>query len=249
MAQVASILGREATASEPKIAVLRCNGTCSVRPQTNRYDGAKSCAIASSLYGGQTGCTYGCLGHGDCVAVCQFDALHINAETGLPEIDEEKCVACGACSTACPKQLIEMRKKGKNSRRIFVSCMNKDKGGVAKKACASACIGCGKCVKECPFDAITLENNVAYIDSFKCRLCKKCVAVCPTEAIHAVNFPVKKAPAAPKVEAAPAAAPAEATKEPVASVPKVAAEPKAAPKVEPIVTTPSKKDVTENKES
>ena len=68
------------------------------------------------------------------------------------------------------------------------------------------CKGCSKCAKVCPFEAITVENNVAYIDFTKCKLCKKCVAECPTGAIHAVNFPVIK----PKPEAAPA--PAEPVK-------------------------------------
>ena len=49
-----------------------------------------------------------------------------------------------------------------------------------------------KCAKECPFEAITLENNLAYIDYSKCRLCRKCVSVCPTGAIHEVNFPARK---------------------------------------------------------
>jgi len=115
-------------------------------------------------------------------------------------VDEDKCTSCGACVKACPKNIIELRKKGPKSRRIFVSCVNKDKGAAARKACANACIGCGKCVKECPFEAITLENNVAYIDYRKCRLCRKCVAVCPTGAIHELNFPPRKE-AAPAVDA------------------------------------------------
>ncbi|MCD7977875.1 MAG: Fe-S cluster domain-containing protein [Tannerellaceae bacterium] len=192
MNQVASILGKEAGSAEPMIAVVRCNGTCQARPRTNQYDGARSCAVAASLYGGETGCAYGCFGYGDCVNVCSFDAIHINPETQLPEVSEEKCTACGACTQACPKILIELRKKGPKGRRVFVSCMNKDKGGVARKACSHACIGCGKCVKECPFEAISLENNLAYIDPVKCRLCRKCVEVCPTGAIHEVNFPPKK---------------------------------------------------------
>lgn len=73
--------------------------------------------------------------------------------------------------------------------RVYVSCVNKDKGPVAKKACASACIGCGICMKTCTKDAITVENNVAYIDFEKCKLCRECEAMCPTGAIHGVNFP------------------------------------------------------------
>ena len=192
MKKVAAILGREVAESTPKVAVLRCNGSCNNRPKTNLYNGAKSCAIEASLYGGETGCAFGCLGNGDCVKACAFDAIHMNPETGLPEIDDEKCTACGACVKACPKMIIELRKKGPKSRRIFVSCVNKDKGATARKACIAACIGCGKCAKECPFDAITIENNLAYIDDNKCRLCRKCEAVCPTGAIHAINFPPRK---------------------------------------------------------
>ena len=192
MKKVAAILGREVAESTPKVAVLRCNGSCNNRPKTNLYNGAKSCAIEALLYGGETGCAFGCLGNGDCVKACAFDAIHMNPETGLPEIDDEKCTACGACVKACPKMIIELRKKGPKSRRIFVSCVNKDKGATARKACIAACIGCGKCAKECPFDAITIENNLAYIDDNKCRLCRKCEAVCPTGAIHAINFPPRK---------------------------------------------------------
>jgi ferredoxin len=151
----------------------------------------------NSCGAGETACGFGCLGCGDCVAACQFDAIHMNPETGLPEVDEEKCVACGACVKACPRHIIELRKKGPKGRKVFVSCVNKDKGPAAMKACKAACIGCGKCEKECQFGAITIENNVSYIDFNKCRLCRKCVAVCPTKAIHAVNFPAPK----PKPEA------------------------------------------------
>ena len=204
MEKVASILGLEAAASEPKVAVVRCNGTCANRPRVNQYDGAKSCAIAASLYGGETGCSFGCLGCGDCVSACQFDAIHMNPETGLPEVDESKCTACGACSKACPRNIIEIRPKGKNNRRVYVQCVNKDKGAVARKACAAACIGCGKCVKVCPFEAITLENNLAYIDPAKCKSCRKCEMECPQQAIVAVNFPPRK----PKAEAPAAEKPA-----------------------------------------
>ena len=191
MTKVAAALGMEVTAQTPQIAVVRCNGTCDHRQRTSQYDGYKSCAIEHSLYRGETDCTFGCLGCGDCVTACPFDAIHLD-ENGLPVVSEEKCVACGACVKACPRNIIELRNKGVKDRRVFVCCVNKDKGNIARKACTAACIGCGKCVKECPFEAITLENNLAYIDFRKCRLCRKCVSVCPTHAIHEVNFPPRK---------------------------------------------------------
>ena len=120
MAKVADILGLAAAASEPMVAVVRCNGTCQNRPRINQYDSAKSCAIAASLYGGETGCSYGCLGCGDCVSACQFGAIRMNPETGLPEVDEAKCTACGACAKACPRNIIEIRPQGKKSRRVYV---------------------------------------------------------------------------------------------------------------------------------
>lgn len=191
MNQVAKILGLEVEEKDPLIAVVRCNGTLSHAPHKANYEGATSCYFAHSLFAGQSGCPYGCLGLGDCVKSCMFDAIHINPETGLPEVND-KCVACGACVDACPRDIIELRPKGKKERRIYVCCVNEEKGGPARKNCEVACIGCGKCVKVCPFDAITLENNLAYIDPQKCKLCRKCVPECPTNAIHELNFPPRK---------------------------------------------------------
>lgn len=192
MKKIAGYLGKAAAEREPMVAVVRCAGSCENRPRNNKYDGAPSCLIASALYAGETGCSYGCLGLGDCVAKCEFDALHINPATGLPEVDEEKCTACGACVKACPKHIIELRKKAPKGRKVYVSCVNKEKGAVARKACKVACIGCGKCAKACPFDAITVENNLAYIDFSKCKMCRKCVLECPTGAIVEFGFPPRK---------------------------------------------------------
>ena len=199
MGKVADLLGIAVANTDPKVAVVRCNGSCEHRPRIAEYDGLHTCAAMNSCGAGETGCGFGCLGCGDCVAACQFDAIHMNPETGLPEVDEEKCTACGACSKACPRQIIEIRLKGPKGRRVVVLCNNKDKGAIANKACKASCIGCGKCVKTCEkFEAITLENNLAYIDATKCKMCLKCVEVCPKNAIHAINFPPRK----PKVESA-----------------------------------------------
>lgn len=202
MKKVASILGYEVRDVAPRVAVLCCGGTCEKRPVNNEYDGVKSCKVKAALYSGDTGCVFGCLGCGDCVAACTFGALSMNPETGLPEIDETRCTACGACVKACPKHLLELRLKGstvKNTRRVWVSCSNREKGGVARKSCAAACIGCGKCAKVCKFDAITVSDNLAYIDSEKCKACGLCFFECPTGAIGVSGF-VPKQPIVKKEE-------------------------------------------------
>lgn len=190
--QIAAFLGQEGIEMEPMIAVVRCSGSKANAPVQVKYEGADSCAFAHYLSAGESGCPYGCLGEGDCVRSCQFDAIYIDSESGLPIIDIVKCLACGACVTACPRSIIELRPKGKKDRRIYVSCVNKEKGAIARKNCTVACIGCSKCVKECAYDAITIQNNLAYIDADKCKLCRKCVTVCPTGSILELNFPPRK---------------------------------------------------------
>ena len=207
-AKIGAIMGQEVKAGEAvkMVAKVRCAGTCEQASVKYNYVGAQDCRQAVMVPGrGDKACSYGCLGLGSCVAACQFDAIHMNPETGLPEVDEEKCTACGACAKACPKSIIEIRPQGKKSRRIYVQCVNKDKGAVARKACTVACIGCGKCVKVCPFEAITLENNLAYIDPNKCKSCRKCEEACPQNTIIALNFPPRKPKAddtAPQVKVA-----------------------------------------------
>ena len=192
MKNIASILGMEANSGSNVVAVVRCNGKCDNRPSINSYDGLATCAAINTCGMGNSGCGYGCLGCGDCVEACQFDAITISTDTSLPIVDWDKCTGCGACSRQCPRHIIEMRTKRPKNRMVYVSCVNNDKGATAMKACKAACIGCGKCMKECAFEAITITNNLSYIDGDKCRLCRKCESVCPTKAILAVNFPPRK---------------------------------------------------------
>jgi Na+-translocating ferredoxin:NAD+ oxidoreductase subunit B len=192
MGEVARILGKEAVETDPMVAVVRCNGSPEHRHRSSAYNGPSDCRISHSLYIGETDCAFGCMGLGDCVRACTFGAMYIDDRTQLPVIIDDKCVACGQCVKACPRNIIELRKKAKKDRKIFVSCVNTDKGGPARRACKVACISCSKCLEVCKFDAITISNNVAWIDSMKCTLCRKCVTVCPTSSILEINFPAPK---------------------------------------------------------
>ena len=219
MAKVAEALGRAVEEKAPMVAVVRCNGSFANRPRTSEYDGYASCKVMATLYPGDTGCKFGCLGKGDCETACKFDAIHVDPATGVASVDEEKCTACGSCVKTCPKHLFELRNYGPKGMRMVVTCRNEDKGPAAKKACANACIGCGICAKTCTHDAITVADNIAYIDFAKCKLCRECEAMCPTGAIHGVGFPkpldkdAVKERIRKRNEAAKAAAAAEVKKE------------------------------------
>lgn len=189
MGRVADLLGMSASQTAPKVAVVRCGGTPQKRPAVAVYSGMRTCGVMNLCGAGETACGFGCLGCGDCVAACQFGGIKMNADTRLPEIDERRCTGCGACARTCPRNIIELRDKGVNNRRVYVGCVNKDKGPTAMRACKAACIGCGKCAKTCEYGAISIANNVAYINDAKCRLCRKCEEACPTHAIVATHFP------------------------------------------------------------
>lgn len=196
MKQVAEILGIKAVERDPYIAVVRCSGSFEQRKKTNIYDGTESCKIAAALYSGDTGCAYGCLGMADCVEVCDFEAMYMDEKTGLPVVIEDKCTACNACVKECPKGILEIWPKGKKNQRVYIACLNEEKGSTARKECAVACSGCSKCFEACRYDAITMVNNLAYIDPEKCKLCMECVDTCDVHNIVTANVTPEKIQAA-----------------------------------------------------
>lgn len=172
--EIGSILGIEVEAPKNEIAFVHCNGHCDATTKKAEYSGIATCRAASMLYGGPDACRFGCVGLGDCAAVCPAEAICI--KDGIAHIDAEKCLGCGLCAETCPKRIISIIPKNAGS---VVMCNNKDKGVDAKKACQNACIGCKKCEKTCQKGAISVVSNLAVIDYEKCDGCGACVAACP----------------------------------------------------------------------
>ena len=178
---IGEIMGMTADATTPMKAVVSCSGTCEKTSKKYEFQGATAtCQAVKGLYGGDGACSFGCLGYGDCVRVCAFDAISV--VDGVAKVDREKCTGCGACSAVCPNSVIAIIEEHK--RKPVVECINKDKGAQTRKACVAGCIGCMKCAKACPKDAIVMENNLAYIDQAKCIGCQLCVKECPVGVIH-----------------------------------------------------------------
>ncbi len=175
---IAKILGLEFKSKEKRIAFVHCNGGLKVLDKFY-YRGIKNCAAANLVLGGQKNCIYGCLGFGDCVKVCPFEAIIISEE-GLPVIDKNKCKACNKCVLVCPKKIITLDSVKK---KIFVCCSSHDTGKDTRIACPVGCIACRICEKACKFDAIHVVGNVAVIDYNKCTLCGECVKACPRKII------------------------------------------------------------------
>lgn len=177
--KLADILGLQIEVGEPQKARLRCLGgqkECSSRAD---YIGVKSCQAATLVSGGTKSCVYGCLGYGDCVAVCPFNAMEMGPN-GLPIINEHCCTGCGLCVAACPRKVIELQPQ---SSQILVACSSPEKGKAVKSVCQRGCIGCLLCGKVCPQEAITFKNNLPIVDKSKCDGCGICVEKCPTSSL------------------------------------------------------------------
>ena len=127
-------------------------------------------------------CTNGCIGFGDCVEACPYNAISLN-ENDVAVVDPAICVGCGLCTTICPRHLISLQEKGHQDRVSVVLCRSTLVGKKAKEACANTCLGCKKCEKVCPTGAVKVENNVAHVDVFECVGCGACREACPVGAI------------------------------------------------------------------
>ncbi|MCK9244658.1 MAG: RnfABCDGE type electron transport complex subunit B [Candidatus Marinimicrobia bacterium] len=158
--EIARILGVNVETGERRVAVVFCQGGDGIATKKAEYSGIKTCFAANLVGGGERACSYGCIGLGDCVAACPFDAIHMN-EKNLPVVDRAKCTGCGNCVTACPRGVIELHPI---SHHVFVLCKNRDSGKVARSVCKHACIGCLLCEKAVNGQGFKVSDNLASVD-------------------------------------------------------------------------------------
>ena len=176
---IAEFLGVALGAEEKRVARLACAGGTNVARNRAYYSGLKTCQAASLVSGGGKGCFWGCLGHGDCEVVCDFDAIIMN-EHSLPVVDEDKCTACGDCVEACPKDLFSIQPM---SHRLWVACKNLEHGDQILEECQVACTACGKCAMDAPGNLITMINNLPVVNYSENHNTQVPIQRCPTGAI------------------------------------------------------------------
>lgn len=176
--KLAIALGVEVEAAVQQVAVVRCGGTCQATGLKEEYRGIASCQGAKLLFGGPGRCSYGCIGFGDCAAVCPQNAISL--VQGVANVEAQACIGCGLCAKHCPQGVIALVPE---RAAALVACSNRDKGAATRAVCTTGCIGCKKCVQVCPAGAITVENNLAIIDRSRCTGCGQCAGVCTTGAI------------------------------------------------------------------
>jgi Na+-translocating ferredoxin:NAD+ oxidoreductase RNF subunit RnfB len=178
---VASILGAATCEAVVVVSTRACGGgTRAVRAY--EYAGVASCAAANRLAGGPLACSAGCMGFGDCVRACPFDAMTLDSR-GLPVIDPVKCTGCGICVKECPRGQIALLSLVPESAAIAVRCNAHDKVKDRKSNCSMCCIACKKCERACEHDAIHVVDMLAVVDYAKCTACGACIEVCPQKCI------------------------------------------------------------------
>ena len=166
VSSLCELLGVDAEATDVKIATVMCSGLTNLTKKDMDYQGYKTCASVKLFFGGPDSCKFSCIGFGDCVEVCAYDAIHIR--DGIAIVDRNKCIGCKLCATACPQKIIDMLPQ---KSRVFVGCSSNDTGKRTKNICEVGCIACKLCEKACKFDAVHVENNIAKIDPEKCTNC------------------------------------------------------------------------------
>ncbi len=193
-AKIAEILNIQNSDSGPhKRPIVHCRACTQDKTFFAGYGGIQSCLAANALANVQA-CVFGCLGYGDCVAACKFDALHII--DGLAAVNYEKCTGCTACSKACPRNLIEMVPFAYDNM-MTVACSSKETGKNTRDFCKVGCIGCGLCAKQS--DIFKVQDNLAHLDYVRYQPSEQteiAMNKCPTKVIVYRGRTAKPSPVA-----------------------------------------------------
>ncbi len=179
IARIADYLGVAVGGREKHVVRLACAGGSNVARHSAQYKGLSTCRAAAQIAGGGKSCFWGCLGFGDCEAVCDFDAIQMNSHS-LPIVSEDNCTACGDCVVVCPKNLFSLHPV---SHRLWVTCKNLEIGNQLLDYCTVACTACGRCAVDAPNGLITMQNNLPVIDYLRDHNTKVPIERCPTGAI------------------------------------------------------------------
>jgi len=131
-------------------------------------------------------CSWACLGFGDCVTVCKFNALTMDMEKGLPVADYSKCTGCRMCINGCPQNLYTGVTRGQKGAITLCANLSPNRQEVSK-TCKTACIKCGLCVKNCPQRCINMDSHIPVIDWAKCNSCGICVEKCPAKVLKLIE--------------------------------------------------------------
>jgi electron transport complex protein RnfB len=162
MGKIAEILNLQISNSHaPKRPIVHCKAKKDDKTSFAKYEGILTCTAANALANVQA-CKFGCMGFGDCKASCKFGAIHII--DGLATINYEKCTGCGACSKACPRNLIEMVPFTHNIM-MTVACRSQENGKDTRAFCKVGCIACKLCTKQT--DAFEMTGNLARMNYAK----------------------------------------------------------------------------------
>ncbi len=178
--KIADILGTERVSAQKKIARARCGGGKNAKDKF-LYEGVQTCMAVKLIADGQKLCKFGCIGFGDCVIICPFDAIHMG-KVGIPVVDTDKCTACGKCVATCPRDIISLE----DARELYyVKCLSRDKITFVKNACKTGCIVCKVCEKLSK-GVFIVEDNLSILDYKKAsdvKVLDICVKKCPTKCI------------------------------------------------------------------
>jgi Fe-S-cluster-containing hydrogenase component 2 len=170
----AAAFGPEETTAR---AAVRCRGRS---PLIAEWRGPASCRLAASHDDGPRLCPYGCLGLGDCRAVCPRKAIGWS-DDGFPQPQAELCRGCGLCRAACPRNLWELVE---HEGRVVIPCVSRADLKTGAGLCPVSCLGCGRCRKACPAGAIAGRVGAPHLNQALCLAWEEdcgltCAKACP----------------------------------------------------------------------